>query len=64
MSKQQNESDYELHLLCISMREELNTIRFTNGIIFGRSLLNKTDNMIDSKDNYILSFVVELNKKK
>mgnify|MGYP001173516024 FL=1 len=64
MSKQQNESDYELHLLCRSMREELNTIRFTNDIIFGRSLLNKTDTIIDSKDNYILSFVVELNKKK
>ena len=69
MNQPQKHSDYDVYRLCKAMRE-MNSVKFaprvefTNEIIFGKSLLNIDENLCDSKDNCILSFIVDSNNKK
>uniref|UniRef100_A0A6C0CX72 Uncharacterized protein n=1 Tax=viral metagenome TaxID=1070528 RepID=A0A6C0CX72_9ZZZZ len=68
MNQQQKKSDYDVYRLCREMRamnsRYTNSVKFTNGVIVGKSLLNIDENMKDTTDNYILSFVVDSNNLK
>lgn len=62
----QNKSDYEVYRICKAMTavDFTDSTPVTNNIIVGRSLLTISENMRDTKDNCILSFVIESNNKK
>lgn len=68
MNQQRTTSDYDVYRLCKQMREMnakyTNRVSFTNDVIVGKSLLNIDENMKDTKDNYILSFIVDTNNPK
>lgn len=69
MDHQNRHSDYDVYRLCKAMRE-MNAVKFTNSnksineIIVGKSLLNMDEKICDSKDNLIISFVIESNNQK
>lgn len=62
----QKKSDYDVYRICKAMTvvDFTYSTPVTNNIIVGKSLLNINENMRDTKDNCIISFVMESNNKK
>ena len=61
-------SDYDVYNLCRQMRvmnaKYTNSVQLTHKVIVGKSLLNIDENMKDTNDNYILSFMIDSNNLK